>query len=447
MSTPADEPVLHARPQLPGTAAVGGHGSAEKATLVSASDDGIHIELFAGAGGLAMGLAAAGLPPDHIFELDPACCDTLRHNSNGREPHITARIHQLDVATVDWSLFSERPVRLLSGGPPCQPFSLAGKHLANRDDRNQFPAILRAVRALQPSIVLLENVPGILRDSFATYFKYVIRQLEYPSIAPLSQETWEEHNARLAVHAQSRAPEYIVKHWTLNAADYGVPQARARLFLLAGQADLDIDLSRPTPTHSRAALRMSQASGQYWRDRSLSFQRRKRWPVRVHSHGDGTASGRHAWVTVRDALAGLPDPPEQDSAGNNHWLIPGARLYRGHCGSELDWPAKTIKAGVHGVPGGENVLLLDDDRYRYFTLREMARLQDFSDDYYFVGPRSRVIGQIGNAVPLRLAHAIGEQVNQAFDDAFLKTTDANPASRSPAPSDPDYTVQGLDLKS
>jgi DNA (cytosine-5)-methyltransferase 1 len=95
-------------------------------------------------------------------------------------------------------------------------------------------------------------------------------------------------------------------------------------------------------------------------------------------------------------------------------LIPGARLYERHTGSELDWPAKTIKAGVHGVAGGENVLVQDDGKYRYFTLREMARLQCFPDDYFFTGPRSRIIGQIGNAVPVELARVLGEQFRPAL---------------------------------
>ena len=125
-----------------------------------ASKQHIDIELFAGAGGLTLGLTNAGLSPDHLFELDEHCCATLRHNSGGSNPRITAEIHQEDVAEVDWSRFAE-PVRLLSAGPPCQPFSHGGKHLADRDDRNQFPATLRAVRELKPAIVLLENVSGL----------------------------------------------------------------------------------------------------------------------------------------------------------------------------------------------------------------------------------------------------------------------------------------------
>lgn len=367
----------------------------------------IDIELFAGSGGMTLGLAEAGLSPDHLFELDPHCCATLRHNAEGSRPSVTGAVHQEDVSLVDWSTVQE-PVRLLSGGPPCQPFSMGGKHLAERDDRNQFPATLRAIRKLMPAMVLLENVPGLARESFRPYLDYILRQLEYPSISPLPGELWEDHDARIRQHqdADGIKPEYDVQRWILNAADYGVAQARVRLFLMATRADLPaIDLP-PRPTHSRKALILAQESGRYWTERALPHKERGEWPRRVHGESNGLGANYAAWCTVRDALAGLPSPLLNDSRGDNHWLIPGARLYCRHSGSEQDWPAKTIKAGVHGVGGGENVLVLDNGRHRYFTLREMARLQGFPDHYVFTGPRSRIIRQIGNAVPLPLAQAV-----------------------------------------
>ena len=91
----------------------------------------------------------------------------------------------------------------------------------------------------------------------------------------------------------------------------------------------------------------------------------------------------------------------------NHWRIPGARSYPGHSGSRMDWPAKTIKAGVHGVPGGENTIVEDNGAFRYFTLRETARIQTFPDTHFFEGARIHVTRQIGNAVPCDLAAAVG----------------------------------------
>jgi DNA (cytosine-5)-methyltransferase 1 len=202
-------------------------------------NENVDIELFAGAGGLSLGLAAAGLAPDHLYELDKHCCSTLRHNAQGPNPLIVGEIHQEDVSAVDWSTIT-KPVRLLSGGPPCQPFSFGGKHLADRDGRNQFPATLRAVRALRPAAVLLENVPGLARESFRPYLDYIVRQLECPSLAPRRDELWDDHDRRLQKHMNSSgySPEYHVARKVLNAADFGVAQARVRVVFLATRADL-----------------------------------------------------------------------------------------------------------------------------------------------------------------------------------------------------------------
>lgn len=396
------------------TAVKGSLGTLSRRKLTSKSDY-IDIELFAGAGGLTLGLAAAGLAPDYLFERNKHCCSTLRQNARNPKLWITGQVHEEDVATIDWSTF-RKPVRLLSGGPPCQPFSFAGKHLAERDGRNQFPSTLRAVRELRPAAVLLENVPGLARASFRPYLDYVVRQLECPSLAPRHGELWDAHDRRLQRHQRAAGykPEYKVAWWLVSAADFGVAQARVRVVFVASRVDLPA-VSPPLPTHSRAALVRDQESGAYWRDRGLRKKRRDSWPRRVHAEYNAELGiACEPWLTVRDALTGLPSPKRAEDSHDNHHLIPGARLYLRHSGSEPDWPAKTIKAGVHGVAGGENILLLDNGCHRYFTLREMARLQCFPDDYFFTGPRSRIIEQIGNAVPVELARVIGERLKSAL---------------------------------
>ena len=113
-----------------------------------------------------------------------------------------------------------------------------------------------------------------------------------------------------------------------------------------------------------------------------------------------------SWVTVREAIKDLPEPCEKDDGFLNHRLIPGARKYAGHTGSPLDEPAKTLKAGDHGVPGGENTLALGGGRVRYMTVREAARLQTFPDEYYFPGSWTETMRQLGNAVPVTLAEVL-----------------------------------------
>lgn len=368
------------------------------------------IEIFAGAGGMTLGLETAGFHFTHVFEIDPHTCQTLEANRSIGTGLFRGEVWQQDVSKVDWHGFHV-PIRLLAGGAPCQPFSLAGRHLADRDERNMFPEVLQAVRCLRPQAVLLENVQGLARPSFRPYLDYIVRQLEWPSVAPNRDEEWQDHNQRISQHekATTDEPDYLVDWASLEAADFGVAQRRKRVFIVATKAGLSERFNFPEPTHRREALILAQANGDYWNDRSL--------PVPEPS-AHGIDEGRFEefsvadpWQTVRDQISDLPPPASCESrSDDNHWLIPSAKVYRGHSGSRLDWPSKTIKAGVHGVPGGENIVLLDDGTYRYFTLRETARLQGFPDDFVFCGARLHITRQIGNAVPVGLAEAIGHQL-------------------------------------
>jgi DNA (cytosine-5)-methyltransferase 1 len=109
------------------------------------------------------------------------------------------------------------------------------------------------------------------------------------------------------------------------------------------------------------------------------------------------------WITIRDALDGLGEP----NGRHNHVLQIGARVYPGHTGSPLDLPAKALKAGDHGVPGGENMMVRDDGSVRYFTTREAARLVGLPDDYEFPRSWTESMRQLGNAVPAPLGAAAG----------------------------------------
>ena len=131
--------------------------------------------------------------------------------------------------------------------------------------------------------------------------------------------------------------------------------------------------------------------------------------------------GGERWRTVRDALVDpentLPDPTKtSDNGFLNHVHNPGARTYKGHTGSPLDQPAKTLKAGDHGVPGGENMLAHSNGKVRYFTVRESARLQTFPDNYYFAGAWTEAMRQLGNAVPVRLAEIVATSIREKLQE-------------------------------
>ncbi len=164
-------------------------------------------------------------------------------------------------------------------------------------------------------------------------------------------------------------------------------------------------------------LRDKWITGEYWDRHNIPKRERpllgKRFNRRVERLRDEPLfdTNRQPWLTVRDALNDLPDPAAGSSPSiSNHIFNPGARQYKGHTGSPLDEPAKTLKAGDHGVPGGENMMLHLDGSVRYFTVREAARLQTFPDEYVFRGAWTEAMRQLGNAVPVRLAETVANSV-------------------------------------
>lgn len=375
------------------------------------------VELFAGAGGLGMGISSAGFKPLRIVEWDKWCCDTINENRDrGISPvrHWPQPIHD-DVRRQDFGKL-EGKLALVSGGPPCQPFSLGGKHRAHADDRDMWPQAVRVVRETRPRAFIFENVKGLTRSTFRTYFSYIELQLQHPGIGKRDDESWIDHLARLEQHHTSKEesePEYRLVWRVLNAADYGVPQRRERVVFVGFRSDLGIKWNFPEKTHSFEALLWDQCrSLEYWDRHKVPFlERNTDIRAEVKAASLEARPTTLPWRTVRDAIHDLPDPTLPfDKAVLNHRYQPGARSYPGHTGSALDEPAKTLKAGVHGVPGGENMLRLPDGIVRYFTVRESARLQTFPDEYELHGSWTEAMRQLGNAVPVELARVIAKDV-------------------------------------
>lgn len=375
------------------------------------------LELFTGAGGLALGVAKAGFQHVGVIEWDRDACASLRANSERIRLMAGWPVFEGDVRDYDFRCH-KGSIALLAAGAPCQPFSLGGKHGGHTDNRNMFPQAFRAISEALPEAVLIENVKGLLRTSFRPYYDYIRSAISFPELTAHDGEDWTSHFQRLEHANTSRSftgVRYKVTPQLVNAADYGVPQRRERVFLVALREDVAKTWRELSPTHSEDALLFAQwIEGSYWEEHSL---RKPRLPARLAGRVEKLRKREQLpilqrWQTVRDALRGLPDP--QDYLPHprfvNHVGNPGARSYTGHTGSTWDYPAKTLKAGDHGVPGGENMLLKDDGTVRYFTVREAARLQTFPDKYVFSGAWSEGFRQLGNAVPVKLAFAFAERI-------------------------------------
>lgn len=376
------------------------------------------LELFAGAGGLALGLHNVGIEPSAIIEINKNACNTLKKN---RFPRHGLLIEE-SVSNINFTNFNA--IDIVSGGPPCQPFSLGGNAKGNHDLRDMFPEAIRAIRETQPKAFVFENVKGLLRQKFSQYLEYIILQLSYPSIQPQNTNNWSNHYHQLKTLKNTNTPvEYNVFYKLLNSANYGVPQKRERVFFVGFLNTLNINQWHfPTETHSKDALLWSKWIDQTYWDRhniptpTLTTKTQK--TVRQLEKKYGLFPPHlQPWVTVRDALKDLPQPNLSGTKLYDHHILkPGAKSYPGHTGSYIDEPSKTLKAGVHGVPGGENMIRFEDDSVRYFTVRESARIQTFPDEFNFVGSWGEVMRQLGNAVPVKLAETVGQSIVETIQD-------------------------------
>lgn len=420
------------------------------------------VELFAGAGGLAMAVHRAGFRPLLFNEFAKRACETLEANGAQRLPDgekptrapgpgEKVPLVAGDVQDLDMDYLAGQ-VDVLAGGPPCQPFSLGGVAKGDEDKRNMFPQMFKAVRQIQPKAVICENVRGLLRPSFSRYFDYIQRELELPFEERAEGTDWEQHYEYL-LERREKEPDDPKKRYDLvmmpvNAADYGVPQIRNRVIIVAFRRDLNVDRelfkSLVRPTHSLTALiRSMDEGGKYW-------ERHPNVPAHVKKEVMDRLpktmpmdDGLLPWHTLRDAIAGigdnkpLPEVPDEWLDRTEHFLggftehigWPGARIYDGHTPNELDRPAKTVKAGVHGVPGGESVMLLDElvadkaapggvrYKHRYMTVRETARVMTFPDTWELRGPRGEKMRQLGNAVPVALGEVFAKAVAAVLDEA------------------------------
>ena len=364
------------------------------------------LELFSGTGGLALGLELSGFQHSQFVEFNKHACNSLRANFDSNLV-FEGDINNFDLASLD-------KIDLVAGGPPCQPFSLGGKHRAHDDTRDMFPFAINAIKSLQPKAFVFENVKGLLRESFSEYMEYILLRLSLPDHTKKQTQTWLEHLIDLKKITPNDM-NYQVGYKLLNAANYGIPQTRERVFIVGIRSDLNVKWSFPEETHSKERLIYEQKqSGDYWDKHETQPDKTYLEQCRSLESSEQISlfsEPLKPWQTVRDALAHLPAPIAEHGI-DDHLFRGGAKSYPGHTGSYFDLPAKTLKAGVHGVPGGENMVRYANGNVRYFTVHEAKLLQTFPPEFVITGAWTEAMRQIGNAVPVDLAHIIGNQLQK-----------------------------------
>jgi len=318
------------------------------------------IDLFCGAGGLSLGLRSAGFEVVLAADLDPAARRSYE-TMHGTRPLGG------DVADLDLRRFRGQ-VDLLAGGPPCQPFSSGGARLSARDPRNGFPSLLNAVAQTLPTAVLIENVVGLSAPSRRRYLVWVITTLE-----------------RLGYGVTSRV---------LDAADYGVPQHRRRLFVIGlrgGGAFLF-----PHPTHGSGRSRPWIASGDV-----VSLTRPNGAPCRspvVYARRPHLRPSAYSGLLFngsgRPIDLATPGKTILASAGGNktHFVDTHGVVLEYH----------------HHLLGGGRPRTGHVEGARRLSVLESALLQSFSENSTFVGTPTQRYRQVGNAVPPLLAKAVGQ---------------------------------------
>lgn len=303
------------------------------------------IEFCAGAGGQALGLEMAGFKHEALVEIEPDFAKTLRLNRP-----------LWDVRTADMNQFDGRPfkgVDLLAGGLPCPPFSVAGKQLGENDERNLFPAALRLVDEIQPKAVMIENVRGFLSPVFEEYRLFLRKEF-----------------AKLGYHVDWRL---------LNSSDFGVPQLRPRVVIVALRKSLVEAFDWPEvlphnpPMVGEVLKDLMAANGWVGTDR---------------------------WAKQANDIAPT--------------IVGGSKK---HGGPDLG-PTRARKAwaalGVEGRSLADEAPQPDFCGMPRLTVRMVARLQGFPDDWQFYGRKTTAYRQVGNAFPPPVARAVAKRIEIAL---------------------------------
>lgn len=308
------------------------------------------VEICAGAGGQALGLEQAGFEAKALVEIDKHACETLRYNRPG-----------WNVIEGDVRNFSAEPykgVDLLAGGVPCPPFSKAGKQLGPGDDRDLFPEALRLVRECQPKAVMLENVRGFLDAVFSDY--------------------------RLELKAALNEMGYQTSWHLLNASDFGVPQLRPRVVVVAIQKKFAANFLPPIPLTDGIPPKTVGET-------LIDLMSENGW------------EGALSWAARANDIAPT--------------LVGGSKK---HGGADLG-PTRARKAwaslGVEGRTLADAPPPKNHTGMPRLTVKMAARIQGFPDEWIIRGRKTAAYRQVGNAFPPPVAKAVADKIRIALISA------------------------------
>lgn len=311
------------------------------------------VEICAGAGGQALGLEMAGFHHIALIEYESDYCATLRRNRPNWNV-ICGDVHDFSGINL------QGKIDLLAGGVPCPPFSVAGKQLGSKDERDLFPEAIRLIGEIKPKAVMLENVRGFLDPVFSDYRNNIMNQIT--------------------------ALGYTVQIKLLNASDYGVPQLRPRIVIVGIRNDIEQNFSYPeahperTKSVGETLFDVMAANGwtgaEEWAKQASSIAPTVVGGSKKHGGPDlGPVRARKAWAALGVDGAGIAnDAPEKD---------------------------------YQGMPK--------------LTPRMVARIQGFPDNWSFGEKKTAACRMIGNAFPPPVAKAVGEQIRKVLKNECVNS--------------------------
>lgn len=334
------------------------------------------LELFAGAGGLAIGLEKAGIKCAALNEIDKWACQTLREN----RPNWN--VLEGDVKSFDFKKYKNK-VEIVTGGFPCQSFSYAGKRLGFQDARGTlFYEFARVVKEVNPPICIGENVKGLLSHDKGKTLEGMISILDEIGykVAPIQ---------------------------VLKAINYKVPQKRERLILVGIRKDINIDFIYPKPHNKIYTLSDALKKGSLY-DNDVPKSKGSEYPQHKKDVLD--------LVPPKGYWRDLPIDIQKDYMGKSFYLGGGKTGMARRIG--WDEPSLTLTCS----PAQKQTERCHPDETRPFTVREYARIQTFPDDWKFSGSVSQQYKQIGNAVPCNLGQEIGYSIIKFLNSYYLSVS-------------------------